>query len=247
MADKRYNIKLQIFEGPIDLLWFLIRKNEINIYDIPISFILRQYIEYIEMLKKLDIEVASDFIYFASLLMSIKARMLLPILDEEEEEYEDPRMELVNLLEYRKIKSAARELREREEVRRLIFKREYFKFIKQEKDIEIDEEELNPYILTKTYKLLLEREQTDLFLEFNRIEYSLNEQIRFVLNVMKNRDRTIFLDLFDDLTDKVFVVVTFLAVLELTKLRALYLNQSKPFTNIWLKKGDFFENCGEMF
>ena len=247
MVEKRYKIKLQIFEGPIDLLWFLIRKNEINIYDIPISFVLRQFIEYIKMLKKLDIEVASDFIYFASLLMSIKARMLLPILDEEEEDYEEPRMELVNLLEYRKIKSAANEFRGKEEVQRLIFKREYFKFNKQEKDIEIDEEELNSYILAKTYKFLLDREQTDLFLEYNRMEYSLNEQIKYVLDVIKNRERTIFFDMFDDLTNKVFIVVTFLAVLELSKLRAVLINQSKPFKNIWLKKGEFFENCEEMF
>ncbi|MFC1724699.1 segregation and condensation protein A [candidate division KSB1 bacterium] len=247
MVTKGYKIKLQIFEGPIDLLWFLIKKDEINIYDIPISFILKQFLEYIELLKKLDIEVAGDFIYFASLLMSIKARLLLPILDEEDEDFEDPRMELINLLEYRKIKGVVGQIREMEENQRKVFKREYFGFIKREQEFEPDEKELNIYVLAKAYKQVIDRESTELFLEYNRLEYSLNEQIKFVLNVIKNKQKVTFLDMFDDLTNKVFVVVTFLAILELAKLRAIILNQSKPYKNLWLKKGDMFENSEEMF
>jgi segregation and condensation protein A len=247
MVTKGYKIKLQIFEGPIDLLWFLIKKDEINIYDIPISFILKQYLEYIELLKKLDIEVASDFIYFASLLISIKARLLLPILDEEDEEFEDPRMELINILEYRKIKGVVGQLRGLEENQRKVFKREFFGFIKKEQEFEPDEKELNIYVLAKAYKQVIDRESTDLFLEYNRHEYSLNEQIKFVLNVLKNKQKVTFLDMFDDLTNKVFIVVTFLAILELAKLRAILLNQSKPYKNLWLKKADMFENSEEMF
>ena len=247
MVTKGYKIKLQIFEGPIDLLWFLIKKNEINIYDIPISFILKQYLEYIDLLKKLDIEVASDFIYFASLLMSIKARLLLPILDEEDEDFEDPRMELINILEYRKIKSVVEQIRNMEENQRKIYKREFFGYIKKEQDFEPDEQELNIYVLAKAYKQVIDRENTDLFLEYDRLEYSLNEQIKFVLSILKNKQKVTFLDMFDDLTNKVFIVVTFLAVLELAKLRAIILNQSKPYKSIWLKKGDMFENSEEMF
>jgi len=246
MVDNRFNIKLNTFEGPIDLLWFLIKKNEINIYDIPISFILKQFLEWIELMKKLDIEIASDFIYFASLLMSIKSRMLLPFLDEDEEEYEDPRMELINLLEYRKIKNAAKELKIMEEENRDIFKREYFKFIKEEKDYN-DDLDINVYQLVKAYKNVIEKEESDIVLKFKRIEYSLTEQIRLVLNILKNREKIVFDEIFDDLTDKLFIAVTFLAILELAKLRAVILNQSKPFKNIWIKKGEFFENSGEMF
>ena len=247
MVTAGYKIKLQIFEGPIDLLWFLIKKNEINIYDIPISFILKQYLEYIDLMKKLDIEIASDFIYFASLLMSIKARLLLPILDEEDEEFEDPRMELINILEYRKIKSVVGQIREMEENHRKLFKREFFGYIKKEQEYEPDEQELNVYVLAKAYKQVIDRENTDLFLEYERLEYSLNEQIKFVISVLKNKQKVTFLDMFDDLTNKIFVVVTFLAVLELAKLRAIILNQSKPYKSIWLKKGDMFENSEEMF
>ena len=247
MVTASYKIKLQIFEGPIDLLWFLIKKNEINIYDIPISFILKQYLEYIDLMKKLDIEIASDFIYFASLLMSIKARLLLPILDEEDEEFEDPRMELINILEYRKIKSVVGQIREMEENHRKLFKREFFGYIKKEQEYEPDEQELNVYVLAKAYKQVIDRENTDLFLEYERLEYSLNEQIKFVISVLKNKQKVTFLDMFDDLTNKIFVVVTFLAVLELAKLRAIILNQSKPYKSIWLKKGDMFENSEEMF
>jgi len=246
MVDNRFNIKLNTFEGPIDLLWFLIKKNEINIYDIPISFILKQFLEWIELMKKLDIEIASDFIYFASLLMSIKSRMLLPFLDEDEEEYEDPRMVLINLLEYRKIKNAAKELKIMEEENRDIFKREYFKFIKEEKDYN-DDLDINVYQLVKAYKNVIEKEESDIVLKFKRIEYSLTEQIRLVLNILKNREKIVFDEIFDDLTDKLFIAVTFLAILELAKLRAVILNQSKPFKNIWIKKGEFFENSGEMF
>ena len=247
MVTAGYKIKLQIFEGPIDLLWFLIKKNEINIYDIPISFILKQYLEYIDLMKKLDIEIASDFIYFASLLMSIKARLLLPILDEEDEEFEDPRMELINILEYRKIKSVVGQIREMEENHRKIFKREFFGYIKKELEYEPDEQELNVYVLAKAYKQVIDRENTDLFLEYERLEYSLNEQIKFVISVLKNKQKVTFLDMFDDLTNKIFIVVTFLAVLELAKLRAIILNQSKPYKSLWLKKGDMFENSEEMF
>ena len=129
-----YKVKLESFEGPLDLLLYLIKKNEVDIYDIPISKITRQYLEYIEIIQLLDLEAASDFILMAATLMRIKAQMLLPkpSIEEEVQDVEDPRQELVyRLLEYKRFKDVAAELGEKEEIARKQFPRGGFKFEKR--------------------------------------------------------------------------------------------------------------------
>src|SRR3990172_11137747 len=123
--DEAYSIKLPVFEGPFDLLLHLIKENKIDIYDIPIALITRQYLEYIELMKELDLEIAGEFLVMASTLVHIKSRMLLPVEDTlDTEEPEDPRLELVQkLLEYQAFREAALGLKEREEERQGIFTR----------------------------------------------------------------------------------------------------------------------------
>jgi segregation and condensation protein A len=119
-----YQVKLDAFEGPLDLLLHLIKKEELDIYDIPIARVTRQYLEYLEMMRMLDLDVAGEFIVMASDLMRIKARMLLPKPEEQEEEEADPRAELVRrLLEYKKYKEVARDLKGRESDRLVLFTR----------------------------------------------------------------------------------------------------------------------------
>jgi segregation and condensation protein A len=124
-----YSVKLDVFEGPLDLLLFLIKRDKIDIYDIPIAHITRQYLEYIELMRELNLEVAGDFIVMAATLIRIKAKMLLPRTQDEEEE-EDPREQLVvALLEYRKFKEAAQILREKETEESAWFPRKDFSFV----------------------------------------------------------------------------------------------------------------------
>src|SRR5512136_2432208 len=124
-----YKVKLESFEGPLDLLLFLIKKNEVDIYNIPVATITQQYLEYLEIIQLLDLESASDFIFMAATLMRIKAQMLLPkpSIDEEDEAVEDPRRELVyRLLEYKRFKDAAMGLAEKEDQARQLYPRGTF-------------------------------------------------------------------------------------------------------------------------
>ncbi|HQP92072.1 MAG TPA: segregation/condensation protein A, partial [Candidatus Omnitrophota bacterium] len=145
-----YKIKLEIFEGPFDLLLYLIKKNEINVYDIPVSTILEQYVQYLELMRLLDLNVAGEFIVMAATLMQIKSKMLLPqetnLLDELPEEEKDPRAELVKrLLEYKQFKEAADQLRLKERARQDIFKRQ--------KAVE-DDENTGPFFEASLFDLI---------------------------------------------------------------------------------------------
>ncbi|MCX8070205.1 MAG: segregation/condensation protein A, partial [Thermodesulfovibrionales bacterium] len=124
-SEKKYSVRLPAFEGPLDLLLHLIRENKIDIYDIPISLITRQYLEYIELMKELNLEIASEFIVMAATLIYIKSRMLIPVEETSEESQEDPRANLVNrLLEYQAYKEASLVMREREELWSNVFYRD---------------------------------------------------------------------------------------------------------------------------
>ncbi|MFC1565241.1 segregation and condensation protein A, partial [candidate division KSB1 bacterium] len=157
-----YQIKLNVFEGPYDLLLFLIRKGEVDIYDIPIAKITKEYLEYIEFIKTLDLEIAGEFIVMAATLMRIKAKMLLPVYIEEDEEIEDPRYELVqNLLEYQRIKDASMSLQGLESERRHYFPRGKEIEIKGD-DVEYFDEyfqaQISVFELIRAYNTILKKD-----------------------------------------------------------------------------------------
>ncbi|MDZ7264429.1 MAG: segregation/condensation protein A, partial [candidate division KSB1 bacterium] len=191
-----YRVKLQNFEGPLDLLLFLIKKNEVDIYDIPIAEITRQYLEYVEIIKLLDLESASEFILLAATLIRIKAKMLLPRPQPEEEEGPDPRLELVTrLLEYKRFKELAFKLSEYEEQQSGLFPRG--SFVEQELETETSvelTEELTLFSLISAFKQVIDRLPKETYHHVEVIQISIEEQIEYILNTLARARQISFFD-----------------------------------------------------
>jgi segregation and condensation protein A len=230
-----YEIALPIFEGPLDLLLYLIRKNEVDIYDIPIALITRQYLEALEVMKALDLDVAGDFLTLAATLLRIKSRMLLPRLAEEGEE-EDPRRDLVlQLVEYRKFKEAARKMAQSEEKQRLLFNRP---LIPVEGD---GGEDLAPKgdvaDLVAALQALLERIQDDRLYEIIGEDVSVEERMEHVLRLLdERREEVRFEELFAGARRRLVLVATFMAILELARQARLAIRQEALFGEIWVRR-----------
>ena len=236
-SSSSYSVKLDIFEGPLDLLLFLIKRDKIDIYDIPIAHIIRQYLEYIELMKDLNLEIAGEFIVMAATLMRIKVKMLLPrTLDEEEEE--DPREELVAaLLEYRKFKEAAQILRERETEQSHWFPRKDFSFLdKLPEDEVLVEASLHDLIYA--FKRIIESQPKETFHTIDYPKVSVEERIEHVLSRLAEKDGVVFTELFSDTPVKLVMVVTFVAILELIRLQKIYIRQTRHFSDIWVFRND---------
>ncbi len=231
-----YNIVLNSFEGPLDLLLHLIDEAKLDIYDIPINEITEQYIDYINRMEELDLEITSDFIIMVSTLINIKSKMLLP----KEENEEDPREKLVlQLIEYRKFKEVSKEIEE-------MSKESYKKFTKRAEDLShLNEEELclknlNLEILKKSFiKILKDKE----VLHGPEIEirtrsyYPLERAIDNLKDIITSSNGEIyFQEVFRDLYDKDRLIAMFLAVLELTKLNYIEIKQIDNYENILLKR-----------
>jgi segregation and condensation protein A len=228
-----YKVKLQQFEGPLDLLLFLIKKEEINIYDIPIAEITQQYLEYIRMLEFLNLELAGEFLVMAATLMRIKARTLLPVRPDEAEEEEDPRAALVQqLLEYQKFKEAASQLEAMEYQRRLVFPRPE----PEDGDAVVDVEyTYNLFELISAFKKVLDKAQVR-YIEIRPEEISLEERIEALKARIDEAGKMAFGDLFAADTTKMDLVVTFLALLEILKMGFATARQTKPFGEIWIQR-----------
>lgn len=231
-----YRVKTEIFEGPFDLLLFLIRKHEIDIYDIPIHDITNQFLEYVELMKILDLEVAGEFIEMVATLMNIKARMLLPKpVFGDDEDVEDPRTELVQrLLEYKKFKEAALEMSDFEDFRRKMFSRKYFQ--KPEDDTPVPTEEylqnVTLFDLLLAFKKALDNMPKVTYHEVKKIEITVEEQTDYIMTTLASRGNILFSELIEKLKDRIVIVVTFLALLELIKLRKILVRQSRVFEDI---------------
>src|SRR3989442_170004 len=233
-----YKVKLEVFEGPLDLLLYLIKKEEVDIYDIPIERITNQYMEYLTLMKLLNLEVAGEFLVMAATLMYIKSRMLLPvdqqITDSEAEEGEDPRWELIRqLVEYKKFKDAALQLGKREEEQSNIFVRA------GDTGVEIDAKDL-PLVEVSIFDLInafsdVLRKATarDGISEIIEDKYTVSDKIEEILYTLRNRSELIFGDLFAQAQSRTEIVVTFLALLELIRLKRLKVRQEYA---PWLKK-----------
>ncbi len=231
-----YRVKTEIFEGPFDLLLFLIRKHEIDIYDIPIHDITNQFLEYIEIMKILDLEVAGEFIEMVATLMSIKARMLLPKpVFGDDDSVEDPRTELVErLLEYKKFKEAASEMYEYEDHRRKMYSRKFF--IKQQDDQTVSNEEylqnVSLFDLLLAFKKALDNMPKVTYHEVKKIEVTIEEQTAYILDTLEKRSSILFSELITLFKDKIVIIVTFLALLELIKIRKIIVSQTQVFEEI---------------
>ncbi len=233
-----YRVKLQNFEGPLDLLLFLIKKNEVDIYDIPIAEITRQYLEYVEIIKLLDLESASEFILLAATLIRIKAKMLLPRPQPEEEDAPDPRLELVTrLLEYKRFKELAFKLSEYEEEQSLVFARGSFaeQELATEGAIELTEE-LTLFSLISAFKQVIDRLPRETFHHVEVIQISIEEQIEYILSALAQTRQISFFDLIAHLQDKIIIVVTFMALLELIRRGEITARQSNTFGEIWIAR-----------
>src|SRR5262245_64644233 len=229
-----YRVKLEIFEGPLDLLLYLIKKDEIDIYDIPIAHITEQYLAYLELMQELDIAVAGDFLVMASTLIYIKSKMLLPPepkVEGEEDLNEDPRAELVErLLEYQKFKAAANLLYSRGEIEAACYTRG-----------EIDTDKNNPEISATLFDLLrvfrdaLKRAESAVEMEIQRDEMTMAEKIAQIIELLARREELNVCELFVMASSKRELILTILSVLELVKEMKSILVQKELFGDIFAR------------
>ncbi len=229
-----YKIKLQQFEGPLDLLLFFIKRDELDIYDIPISKITKEFMEYLNLMEKLNLEVAGDFLLMASTLMQIKVRMLLPREINEKGEEIDPREELVNaLLEYRRYKEMTEEFSVLETEQKKIFYRGYFKGDEIEKPEELEAllKNITTYDLLKAFKAAINKVEEEHIHEIQKINVTIEEQMKFILDKIGENGNVNFINLVSEMKEKIKIIVTFIAMLELVKLRKIDLRGSNSFND----------------
>lgn len=232
-----YKIKLEIFEGPLDLLLYLVKKSHLNIYDIPIAAVTDQYLQYLNLMQLLDLNIAGDFLVMAATLMQIKSRMLLPVQEEQGplEEQEDPRAELVaRLLEYERFKEVANSLREKESQQRELFKRPR---TEKPKELSTDESgekyfEANIFDLINAFSQALKDIPKEIFYEVIKDEFTIEEKIHALLHLLLIRPSVKLSELFAKASGKIEMIVTFLAVLELIKMREITAYQDEHFSQI---------------
>jgi segregation and condensation protein A len=231
-----YRVRLEQFEGPLDLLLHLIKAEEVDICDIPIARITDQFLESIRDLESLDLDRAGEYLLMAATLMRIKSKMLLPSEPgEEEEEEEDPRTELVRrLLEYREFQRVAEVLREREESWRGIFHRTAAPLLEEEA-AEVGDLGVSLVDLFRAFRDVLERLERERPLEVETEEYSLEEQMEFIRRRCAGAAEGVaFGALFEGPCTRPLVITTFLALLELMRLREVLARQAEPFGEIWI-------------
>lgn len=231
-----YEVKLDLFEGPLDLLLHLIRKSEVDIFDIPISVITDQYLEYLDMMKALNISIAGDFLVMAATLIHIKSRMLLPPNPEDEED-EDPRSEITRpLMEYLHLKEAAGELSERDILERDIFVRRTGQDDLAPYRVSEPLPKANLFQLMDAFKRVIERRSPGIELEFKADKWSLKDKMAHIVDRLKNGP-VFFTDLFSDKSTVPEMITTFLALLELVQAGSVRVSQHDMMQDILLEAG----------
>ncbi|MEO7300357.1 MAG: segregation/condensation protein A [Verrucomicrobiota bacterium] len=232
-----YKVKFEVFEGPLDLLLHLIKKDEVDIYEVNLTTLATQFIEYIEVMRKLDLEIAGEFLVMASTLMFIKSRELLPVDQqvevEDEDDTEDPRWELIRqLVEYKKFKDAAAQLQVFELEQENIFPR-----VPGKLDFAavraVARPEVSIFDLLNAVNAILKRvHQRDDPRDIFDDKWSVSEKIEYLIKLISEKSRVKFSDLFGDATSRSEVVCTFLALLELIRLKQLSCVQGEHFGDI---------------
>ncbi|MCI0536483.1 MAG: segregation/condensation protein A [Verrucomicrobiales bacterium] len=229
-------VRLDVFEGPLDLLLYLVKKEEVDIYEVNLTKIATQFIEYIDMMRQLDLDIAGEFLVMASTLMYIKSRELLPVdqqtvVEAEDDDANDPRWELIRqLVEYKKFKDVAGRLHERELIQENIFRRLPAKL---EFAAPPGRPEVSLFDLINAVSTILKRfgersETRDVFED----KWTVSEKIEYLAEILQARTTVKFSELFATSTSRLEVVVTFLALLELIRLKHLRVSQPEPFGEI---------------
>ena len=237
-----YKVQFEVFEGPLDLLLYLIKKEEVDIYEVNLTKLATQFIEYIDLMRQFDLEVAGEFLVMASTLMFIKSRELLPVDQqvavEGEDEGEDPRWELIRqLVEYKKFKDAAAQLQNLEEHQENVFPRLPGK-LEFETAAPPPKPEVGIFDLLNAVNSVLKRFEKregagrDIFED----KWTVGEKIEFILKVIAERGSMKFSELFEAAASRSEVVCTFLALLELIRLRQLACAQPEPFAEIEIRR-----------
>ncbi|MEK7249619.1 MAG: segregation/condensation protein A [Bacteroidota bacterium] len=222
-----YKVKLTDFEGPLDLLLFFIKRDELDIYDIPISKITKEFLEYLHLMASLDLEVAGDFIVMAATLMQIKVRMLLPLEVGPDGEEEDPRAELVRrLIEYKRYKEMSQEFSKIEDEQRKIY---YRKFFQADPTAQMEEErqdilkDVTLFNLIAAYKKALDSMPKKAVHEVQISNVTIEEQMSYTLDYLRVNNEATLLRLVGHMTEKIRIIVTVIALLEMAKNKAITL------------------------
>jgi segregation and condensation protein A len=234
-AQSDYKVELEVFEGPLDLLLYLIRKDEVDIYNIPIERITTQYMEYLNLMRMLDLNIAGEFIVMAATLMMIKSRMLLPVEDrpELEEEEEDPRWDLVRqLVEYKKFKDAAARLQERELLQENIFGLGAGETPLEPEEPGIGLQEVSLFDLISAFQDVLKRARPEQFGEILSEHFTVADKIETILRTVREAGTVAFTALFGDQASRHEIICTFLGLLELIRLRQVGVSQREVFGEI---------------
>ncbi|HEY9166819.1 MAG TPA: segregation/condensation protein A [Candidatus Kryptonia bacterium] len=245
-----YRVKLNDFEGPLDLLLFFIKRDQLDIYDIPIAQITKEFLDYVRYLQLLDLEVAGDFIVMAATLMQIKVRMLLPHEEGIEDLVEDdPRRELADrLAEYARFKEGARNFGVLEEAGGRLFYRTYFRQDERQHSSPEDEQLKNATLidLVTAFKRAMDKFESTPFHSIQRLSVTIDEQIEFLVDSLKDRATIHFLELAAQIHERITLVVTFIALLELIKRNVLRVQTSGAFNDFIISKfEDVIENNAE--
>jgi len=236
ISDDRCRIHLEVFEGPLDLLLYLIKRDEIDIYDIPINHVVGEFVKFLDDMRELNLDIAGEYLLMASLLMSIKARMLLPRPEIDTDEIEDPRQELVDMLvEYRLFKKITDDLiRRRDEQKRLFPKGAHpdgatsSKYATQEELISYDF-----YSLVRTAWEMLKKEDR-IIPGFEGEDVDVAERMKHVVDYLEKHERARFIELLPEQTTPMMFVATFIALLELIREKKARVYQRSSFGNIWI-------------
>ena len=228
-----FKTKLEVFEGPLDLLLHLIKINEVEISDIPIATITDQYLEYLDLMRALDINVAGDFLVMASTLMHIKSKMLLPKQEDDLVEIEDPREEIVrSLTEYMQLKDAANELTSRDVLYRDVFKRG-IEIKRGEEDIATTKVTL--YDLMDAFKKVIRKKHPGIVLRFSAESWSVKKKMIEIIRILKEKKNLLLGDLFSTMESVSEMIATFLALLELVRTGFVNVFQGKESSDIMLE------------
>ncbi len=239
-----FEIKLPLFEGPFDLLLFFIQRDELDIYDIPISEITNDFLDYLKQLEKLNIDVASEFILVAATLMRIKARMLLPrpVLDEEGNEI-DPREELIrHLLEYKRFKAVVGPLSELEERRLEMEPRgnvlKEVKKLSESGNVESELQDVDLYKLLKVYAKVIDRYKTEQNKPVHQViqyPFTIAKQKQRLMAALTKKGRLSFEEIVQEIPTKIAAIFNFLAILEMIQLQTISINVGLGFNNFWIE------------
>ena len=242
-----FEIQLPLFKGPFDLLLFFIERDELDIHDIPISKITADFLHYLEHLEKMNIEVASEFILVASTLMRIKAKMLVPRPEVNDEGVEvDPRKELVErLMEYKRYKSVIQELSDMETNQLLKEQRgnvaKELKLLSETNDVESELQDLDLYKLLKVYERVVNRynfEKNKPIHEVVQYSYTITQQKDHILKKVRGGGKFSFEDLIKENAEKIAVIFNFLSILELLQLKFIKIKIGLGYNNFWITEGD---------